>query len=268
MNAIMRNRATVLIAAMIVITAASTRLQASQTGTCGGQMTTVPFDDVLPANVFFCSIAEAFFSALTNGTSPTTYSPSDPVPREQMAAFITRAMDQSIKRGSRRAALDQYWTTQGENNLGLTTVGTSPDLLKSDGADVWVANNASAMVSRVRASDGKLVETWTGATDATGVLCAMGKVFVTGQTDPGSLYQIDPKQPAGAVTTVSTSLGTGPLGIAYDGQRMWTANFSGSVSIITLDPTVVTNVSSGLTSPRDVIYDGSNIWVTDVISGQ
>jgi hypothetical protein len=121
-------RAIALLAIMTIIVAASTRLQADQTAPCGGQMTTIPFDDVLPGNIFFCSIAEAYFSALTNGTSATTYSPSANVPREQMAAFITRTMDQSVKRSSRRAALNQYWTTQGANNLALTTVSEDLDL--------------------------------------------------------------------------------------------------------------------------------------------
>ena len=92
----------VLLALLLLITAASTRLHAD-TGTCGGASITLPFTDVPSTNTFFCSIAAAYFSGLTNGTSATTYSPSASVTREQMAAFITRTMDQSLKRGSQRA---------------------------------------------------------------------------------------------------------------------------------------------------------------------
>jgi len=256
------HRVFALMALIAIITAASSQLRAD-TGACGGQMLTLPFTDVSAGNVFFCSIAEAFLSGLTNGTSATTYSPSTNVPREQMAAFITRTLDQSLRRGSRRAALRQFWGTQSGNNLALTTVGSLPRLVQSDGPDLWVTNNGSSTVSRVRASDGKLLETWTGATGATGVLCAMGKVFVTGSTVPGNLYQIDPTQPAGPVTTLSSALGSGPGGIGYDGQRIWTANSGASVSIITFNPTSVTNVSNGFFILSGVIYDGANIWVTD-----
>lgn len=93
-------RAALVIAFMLIITIASS-LRADS-GSCGGVTVTLPFTDVPSSNIFFCSIAEAFFSALTNGTTPTTYNPSDPVPRDQMAAFITRTMDQSLKRSSRR----------------------------------------------------------------------------------------------------------------------------------------------------------------------
>jgi hypothetical protein len=255
-----------MISLIAIITTTSVYLRAD-TGTCGGQTITLPFTDVTAGNVFFCSIAEAFLSGLTNGTNGTTYSPSDPVTREQMAAFVTRTMDQSLKRGSERAALNQYWITQGTNNLALTAVGNNPKHCQSDGADVWVANNDGDSVSRVRASDGKLLDTWTGATNAFGVLCAMGKVFVTGLMSPGRLYQLDPAQPAGAVNILSSGLGNSAFGIAYDGQRIWTSNLGGSVSIITLNPTSVANVTTGFTSPLGIIYDGANIWVTDNISG-
>jgi DNA-binding beta-propeller fold protein YncE len=265
MNTRTPKRALLLAAAMVIITAASTRLNAD-TGTCGGGSIALPFIDVPSGNVFFCSIAEAYFSGLTIGTDTTHYSPSANLPREQMAAFVTRTMDQSVQRASRRAALDQFWTNQGGNNLALTTVGSGPALVKSDGADVWVANYFGNTVSRVRASDGRLLETWTGATGAYGVLVAMGKVFVTGGTNPGRLYEIDPTQSAGAVTTLSAALGAAPIGIAFDGQRIWTANSAaglGSVSIVTLNPLNVTNVTTGFSQPFGAIYDGTNIWVTD-----
>jgi len=171
---------------------------------------------------------------------------------------------------SRRAILDQFWTPQNDTVLGLTTVGTNPQLVRSDGADLWVANIGDNSVSRVRASDGKLLETWTGASGAYGVLVAMGSVFVTGQASPGQLYRIDPSQAAGAVTTVASNLGNNPRGIAFDGARIWTANFGGSVSIVTPGATLpwnVTTATTGFNSPRGALYDGANIWVTDFTGG-
>jgi len=247
----------------MTLAAACSGLKAD-TGTCGGQMITLPFTDVPAGNTFFCSIAEAFFSGLTNGTTGTTYSPALNVPREQMAAFITRTMDQSLKRGSARAAAKQWWTPAGVLNMALTTVGSVPELVESDGADLWVANFISGTVSRVRASDGKLLETWTGATQAGGVVVATGRIFIAGGDSPGNLYVIDPKQAAGAVTLL-TNVGDSPQGITFDGARVWTANFgsSGSVSIVTLNPTGVTTVTTGLNRPIGMLYDGTNVWVTD-----
>lgn len=263
-----RKGALLLVIATVIITAASTRLNAD-TGTCGGASITLPFTDVASSNVFFCSIAEAYFSGLTSGTDSTHYSPGTNVPREQMAAFVTRTMGQSVRRASRRAALDQFWTTQTDKNLGLTFLGgfSKPQHVKFDGSDLWVANLGNGgTVSRVRASDGKLLGTWTGANGAYALIVAMGQVFIVGtSSSQGTLYQIDPTQSPGAVTTVTSSLGVAPTGIAFDGQRIWTANnIGGSVSIVTLNPLNVTTVGAGFSQPVGIIYDGANIWVTDV----
>jgi len=265
-----------LLLAIAVAITASVRLKADS-GTCNGVLVTVPFTDV-SGNAFFCQIAGAFFSGLTNGTSATTYDPGSVVTRDQMAAFTTRTLDQSLKRGSRRGALNQWWTTTPhiDIDLGTTIVGTFPFVPQSDGADIWVPNFGSNNVSRVRASDGKLLDTWPGPTEPIAALCAMGRVFVTSQTNPGSLYMIDPAQPAGTATLVANNLGIFPQGIAFDGNRIWTANFgtavlAGSVSIVTPGaslPWSVTTVSTGFTQLQGILYDGNNIWVTDSPAGK
>jgi hypothetical protein len=257
----MAYRSLLLLASIGVLMAVSIGLRAD-TGTCGGVSVTIPFNDVPGSNPFFCAIAEAYLSGLTNGTSATTYSPSANVPREQMAAFITRTMDQSLRRGSRRAALDQWFSPTASQSIGRTTVGDSPDGVKSDGADLWVANHFGDTVSRVRASDGKLLETWTGATRANGILVARGRVYVTGGTSPGQLYEINPAQPPGNVTLIANSLGDTPEGIAFDGFNIWTVNDDGSVSRI--DPVSGTvSIFPGFFLPQGILYDGSNIWITD-----
>ena len=138
-----------------------------------------------------------------------------------------------------------------------------------------MANIDSATVSRVRASDGRLLETWTGATNATAVLIAMGRVFVTGQSNPGKLYMIDPSLPAGDVVAVATDLGDSPFAVAFDGSRIWTANYGGfsgssSVSIVTpgaTTPWTVVNVDSTYPGLRGLLFDGTDVWATSSGAG-
>ena len=228
-------------------------------GVCG------PFTDVA-ADSFCPFVLEIFTLGITTGTSPTTYDPTSGVNRLQMAAFLSRSVDGVLKRGSHRAALGQFWTPQNETVLGLTTVAFAPRLPRSDGLDVWVPNNGGASVSRVRGTDGRLLETWTGANGAYDVRVAMGRIFVVGATAPGSLYRIDPSQAAGAVTTIASNLGDSSIGIAFDGSRIWTANNGASVSIVTPGATIpwtVTTVTTGFSVPMGILYDSANIWVTD-----
>src|SRR4026209_640861 len=100
------HRATMLVLAIVLIPVASDRLRADS-GIGGGTDSVLPITDVPSSNGFFCSIASAYFSGLTNGTSATTYSPSANVPREQMAAFVSRTLDQALRRGGDRTVLDQ-----------------------------------------------------------------------------------------------------------------------------------------------------------------
>src|SRR6185295_11467818 len=74
-------------------------------GVCG------PFTDVV-ADSFCPLVLEIFTLGITTGTTATTYDPSGTVSRLQMAAFLSRSVDRLLSRGSRRAALEQFWTTQ------------------------------------------------------------------------------------------------------------------------------------------------------------
>ncbi len=235
-------------------------------GTCG------PFTDVSDVN--FCPfVLEIFTLGITTGTTPTTYDPASNVSRLQMAAFLSRSVDGVLKRGSRRAALDRFWIPQNASALDVTTVQPIPLYPRTDGFDVWVPSFVSNTVARVRVNDGKLLDTWTGASSASVALLAIGKIFVTGNTLPGNLYRIDPRQPAGAVTVVASNLGSFPYGIAFDGAKIWTANQgapAGSVSIVTpgsVIPWTVTTVTAGFNSPNSTIFDGANVWVTDNLAG-
>src|SRR5580765_451089 len=84
-------------------------------GTCG------PFTDFTDAS--FCPfVLEILTLGITTGTTPTTYDPASDVTRLQMAAFLSRTVDRVLQRGSRRAALNQFWTTQAPANLGMTSI--------------------------------------------------------------------------------------------------------------------------------------------------
>jgi DNA-binding beta-propeller fold protein YncE len=183
-----------------------------------------------------------------------------------MAAFITRTQDSALRRGSQRAALKQWATFKNSLLAALSSLanGSSPRLMASDGSDIWVANTGNGTVSRVRASDGALLGTWTGATGVFDVLVMPNLIWLTGQTSPGNIYGIDPRQPPGPVITFSLpGLGAYPTGIATDGQYIWTANFGGSVSKVNPNGTATT-ITTGFSQPVGILFDGTDIWVTDL----
>ncbi len=218
-----------------------------------------PFTDVLLTDPFCPSILQIHSMGITAGTSISTFGPTLPVTRQVLAALLTRASGSQAKGLGRRAALGQFWNTTSVDAVTLTTVGSQPQYCKSDGAHVWVSVAASDEVKRVRASDGRVLDTWTGATDPRSVLVAMGKVYVTGANS--NLYVLDPAAPAGAVTTLTSALTLLTSGIAFDGARIWVGSSGTSLSIVTPSGTVTT--AGGFLAPTGILYDGANIWVTN-----
>ncbi len=226
-----------------------------------------PYNDVATVGTAFCpGIMEAYVTGVSKGTTPTTFSPNETVSRVQMTTFLQRSLDQGLARASRRAAFNQWWTTQSTNVMQTIAVGGSPFACTGDGESIWTSTQGANQVVQVHASTGAVIGTWTGATNSTGIVAAAGKVFATSFTSPGNLYVLDPTLPPGAVTVAASNLGNNPEGLAFDGARLWTANFAGSVSIITPQATTpypVTTVTTGFTQPAGILYDGTNIWAAD-----
>lgn len=223
-----------------------------------------PFTDVSP---LYCPyVLEAYYAGISAGTSATTFSPDLPMSRAQSAVFTTKALNQALSRGSRRAALGQWWTTIAppwDAGLGTTIVGQNPGICAADGGDIWVRLTDS--VVRVRASDGKLLETWPAPSGGASLLVAMGRVFTTRHAPfaAEAIVMIDPSQAPGEPIEVSqTDAGS----FAFDGTRIWAAETTSfSLSIITPGPSLPwtrTEVSLNFAEPQGILFDGSNIWVT------
>jgi hypothetical protein len=234
---------------------------------CGGVDYPFPYTDVSGVGAAFCpGIMEAYVTAVTKGTAPTTFSPNATVTRVQMTTFLQRSLDQGLARTSRRAALNQWWTSEDTGGMQTISLRGVPTLCAADGEDIWITNESDVM--QVQANTGKVLGTWTGATTGYGVVVAAGKVFIAGQVTPGTLYSIDPTQSPGAVTVANNSIGDAPTGIAFDGSILWTANESGSVSKIDPhSPSSYQTFSTGFELPYGILYDGANIWVTDLGAG-
>jgi YVTN family beta-propeller protein len=240
---------------------------------CGTGTYPFPYTDVASVTDPFCpGIMEAYVTGVSKGTTPTTFSPDDPVIRLQMTTFLQRSLDTGLARASRRAGLNQWWVPQNAAVMQTVNLSGSAEYCVADGENIWTTLEDSGGVAELEASTGKILNQWTGATGVQAVVVAAGLVFMPGYTSPGALYVIDPTQPAGPVTVAASNLGAFPFGIAFDGTNLWTANLSASVSIITPAATTpypagnVTTVT-GFTQPYGVLYDGAHIWVTDFGAG-
>jgi len=237
-------------------------------GTCG------PFTDTA-ADTFCPFVLQIFYMGITTGTTATTYEPSGNVTRLQMSAFLSRTVDRVLRRANRNAALQHFWTPSDAGGLGVTTLFGSLFFCAADGADIWVSGNTPALLSRVRASDGRLLETTTGFAGGPGEpLAALGRILVPAL--PTHLYSVDPTQVlASPPAILASNLGNFPVLAAFDGVHVWTANQgstpgTGSMSILTPGPVLpwsATTVTVGFSNPGGALFDGTSMWSVDFTLG-
>jgi hypothetical protein len=163
---------------------------------CGGVDYPFPYTDVSGVGAAFCpGIMEAYVTGLSRGTTPTTFSPNESVPRLQMTTFLQRALDQGVARAGRRGALDQWWAPQIAGSTQMIALGPVNSCI-ADGESIWVTTDMTKeFLSRVEASTGALVTTFLDAAEplqvSVGVRVAAGRVFVARSTSPGTLYSIE-----------------------------------------------------------------------------
>jgi YVTN family beta-propeller protein len=233
---------------------------------CGGLLYPFPFIDVAGESLPFCtSILELYVTGISKGTSATTFSPTATVTRDQMAAFLQRSLDQGVQRGSRRAALDQWWTPKNLSAMQVIDLGgTGPALCKSDGERIWIA--AGNVIKAVWASTGEVQSDvfFVAGGDREAVLVAAGRIFVANRN--GTLDVVTPSFLADPpyIITQTTTVTFHPYGMAFDGANVWTANYTdGTVTKVALPCCSSQTTVGGFTRTVGLVYDGANIWVTD-----
>jgi hypothetical protein len=159
-------------------------------------------------------------------------------------------------------------TTSG-TVISTTGIGTTPDSMVYDGANVWVTNYNSGTVSVV-SSGGQLLATIPipGATTLPGAPSnPEGMAFDGHYVWVANQYDHVAKIDATSYAVVGNyAVGRAPQAVAYDGTYIWVAN-GNSNAVWTLDP--ATGQPAGGHAyrtgyyPTDLLYDGTNMWVSN-----
>jgi hypothetical protein len=142
------------------------------------------------------------------------------------------------------------------------TTGTAPNGVAFDGSSIWVANNGSNNVTKLRASDGAALGTFAAGTFPAGVVFDGTNIWVANNGSNNLT-----KMSTSGTVLGTFAVGINPAGIAFDGTNIWVGNFgSNNVTKLSLSGTVLGTFPAG-SGPSGVAYDGGNIWVTDFQGG-
>ena len=154
-----------LIAALAIVVAVPTMAYATHT-----------FPDVPTAKFYHDAVEWAFANGITTGTSPTTFSPEDPVTRGENITFAKRYDDNIVQ-----PALSVLTTGVAANTADIATntadiatnaadvdvletnqvVGSARVLASGTMSDIYMVNGNTPTMSHVAAS-GVYTITWTG----------------------------------------------------------------------------------------------------------
>jgi len=221
-----------------------------------------PFVDVPATDVFCPFILQAFIDSVTQGTSATTFSPNDLLPRNQVVTFFDRVMDQSLHRGNVRTAIGKAWSPSSTNGGVATDVGAQVNDVVTDGTFLWLARNDSKIL-KVNAADRRLIETWTipaGSPRKLGVFA--GQVWIADNL--GNLFAFNPSGTPGAATQIfsaSAGITGGFPTLSFDGTNVWWASSTGPNMFI-----YPAGSSGGFSfniggNVDSTVFDGTNMWV-------
>jgi len=135
------------------------------------------------------------------------------------AQWTTGASAQAVN-PQQVALLRWYGVNQAGNQF---SVGTSPNAIAFDGANIWVANWGSSTVTKLKASDGSLVGPYSTGTSPNVACIAFDgtNVWVTNHDLNGTVAKL--RASDGSVVG-AYGVGSWPMGIAFDGANIWVAN--------------------------------------------
>lgn len=144
-------------------------------------------------------------------------------------------------------------------------VGSSSRGIAFDGANLWVANNASYSVSKINPIAAQVIKSITCGPGPHSMAFDGAYMWLTNSgTNTVEKIDVDTDTIVGCVTVGKT-----PTGIAFDGTYMWVANnASNTLSKIDVAKDTVVATVAVSKDPYGVCFDGTHIWNTTYNVGE
>jgi hypothetical protein len=121
---------------------------------------------------------------------------------------------------------------------------------------MWVTNSQGASITKLRATDGKVMGTFADTAGPGGIVFDGTYIWVSNFNATVTRFNLDGTQ-AGTF-----NVGLRPLNMAFDGANIWVVN-SGDITVTKLrarDGTILGTFPT-TAAPYGITFDGTNIWV-------
>ncbi|HTD22831.1 MAG TPA: hypothetical protein VK738_09275 [Terriglobales bacterium] len=145
---------------------------------------------------------------------------------------------------------------------GSFFTGATPVGLAFDGANIWVANTGGNNVRKLRASDGANLGTFSVGSAPRGVAFDGANIWVTNN----GANTVTKLRASDGANQGTFAVGSGPQGIAFDGANVWVVNFgSNNVTKLRASDGALQGTFSA-SAAYAVVFDGANVWLPNLAS--
>ena len=263
-----------------IVSADGTQAHWSNDGTGVSTMPFTPTSSVtlnVASGLFDALLGDTTLSGMTQPMKPDAFSTPDRLLRvwfndgvhgfqqlvpDVRVASAPYALNAEFARTSpnlQRIALLKWYTAISTTHSNYP-VGSGPQGIAFDGANIWAANGGTGDISVLRASDGFRVMTVKVGSNPTSVTFDGVHMWVT-NFDESTLSVVRAADGSHVMTTTG---GLNPAGGAFDGTYIWVTNY-GNATINAIDPGNGAKVMTRTVGPNPtfIAFDGTNIWVAN-----
>ena len=134
-----------------------------------------------------------------------------------------------------------------------------------DGANIWVTNEASSTVTKLRASDGSNLGVFSAGVAGSlprGIAFDGANVWVANYVNDFPNGFVSKLRASDGTNLGIFAVGYAPFGLAFDGANIWVASTGGGVTKLRASDGVNLGTFSIPDSAVGIAFDGANIWVT------
>ncbi len=146
--------------------------------------------------------------------------------------------------------------------------GLAPTDIVFDGTYLWSANGINGTVSRIRASDGVLIGTYTIGAQVDQITFDGNYIWVDTVDGNVNRFSVQSFTEPLIIDSVASGLAANANDIAFDGTAVW-ATYNGVVNNlvkINASTLAVEGTYTAGTDPTMMAFDGANIWVINTTS--
>jgi hypothetical protein len=140
--------------------------------------------------------------------------------------------------------------------IGSYTVGGGPIAVCFDGTNIWTANYLNSTVTKLLASTGAIIGIYS-VPSSPQYICFDGTNIWVNST----LASVTKIAATGAI--VATYAVTSAAGVCFDGTYIWVVSSNGFVNKLSPSTGAIISTYAVGTTPNYVCFDGTNIWVTN-----